>query len=205
MIGRVVATVVAMSTGLLVLADFFVSEGRLHAVATYLVRTASTVAAFALLLGLANLAGVHLRKVRQRAAGWGYSLVLLAALVATLVIGLVSGGPASAWMQRLFDAVLFPLEATLYSLLAFFFVAAVYRAFRVKNFESALFVFFGIVALLGQLPIGVLIWDQLPAIRDWVFDVPVVAGMRGILMGVALGTLATGVRVLLGMDRPYAD
>ena len=205
MITRVVATVVAMSTGMLVLADFFVSEGRLHAVATYLVHTAATVAAFALLLGLANLAGVHLRRVRQRATGWGYSLVLLASLIVTLVIGLISGGPASTWMQRLFDTVLFPLEATLYSLLAFFFVTAVYRAFRVRNFESALFVFFGIAVLLGQLPIGVLIWEQLPAVRDWVFDVPVVAGMRGILMGVALGTLATGVRVLLGVDRPYAD
>jgi hypothetical protein len=204
-ISRVAATVVAMTAGLLVLADFFVTEGGVHAVAAYLVRTASVVAAFALVLGLANLAGVHLRKVREHAEGWGYSAVLLAALLTTLVVGLVTGGPASLWMQRLFDTVLFPLEATLYSLLAFFFVTAVYRAFRVKNFESALFVFFGIIVLLGQLPVGVLIWDQLPAVRDWVFDVPVLAGMRGILLGVALGTLATGVRVLLGLDRPYAD
>lgn len=205
MISRVLATVVAMTAGLLVLVDFFVNQSSVHAVAAYLVRTASVVAAFALLLGLANLAGVHLRKVRQRAGGWGYSAVLLAALVATLAVGLVGGGPASVWMQRVFDAVLFPLEATLYSLLAFFFITAVYRAFRVKSFESALFVFFGTIVLLGQLPIGVLIWDQLPAVRDWVFDVPVLAGMRGILLGVALGTLATGVRVLLGVDRPYAD
>ena len=50
-----------------------------------------------------------------------------------------------------------------------------------------------------------MLWDQLPAIKDWVFDVPMLAGMRGILLGVALGTLATGLRVLLGVDRPYAD
>jgi hypothetical protein len=30
-----------------------------------------------------------------------------------------------------------------------------------------------------------------------------VAGARGILIGVALGALATGLRVLFGIDRPY--
>jgi len=33
--------------------------------------------------------------------------------------------------------------------------------------------------------------------------IPAVAGARGILFGVALGTVATGLRVLMGADRPY--
>jgi hypothetical protein len=28
-------------------------------------------------------------------------------------------------------------------------------------------------------------------------------GARGILIGVALGTIATGLRILMGVDRPY--
>jgi hypothetical protein len=101
--------------------------------------------------------------------------------------------------------VLFPLEATLFSLLAFFVIAAAYRAFRVKSFETGLFVVFGILVLLGQVPVGAMLWDQLPVIKDWVLDVPALAGARGILLGVALGTAATGLRVLLGLDRPYVD
>jgi hypothetical protein len=50
-----------------------------------------------------------------------------------------------------------------------------------------------------------MLWDQLPVIKDWVLDVPALAGARGILLGVALGTAATGLRVLLGLDRPYVD
>jgi hypothetical protein len=108
-------------------------------------------------------------------------------------------------MQQLFEVVLFPLEATLFSLLGFFVIIAAFRAFRVKNFETGLFVTFAIIVLLGQVPIGAMLWDQLPVIKDWVLDVPALSGARGILLGVALGTVATGLRVLLGVDRPYVD
>jgi hypothetical protein len=30
-------------------------------------------------------------------------------------------------------------------------------------------------------------------------------GARGLLIGIALGTLLTGLRVLFGVDRPYGD
>jgi hypothetical protein len=204
-VSRVVSVAVAMAVGLLVLSGYFVNESSIDAVGAYLVRTASIVAAFALLLGLINLTAAHVNKIRSRGRGWGYSLFLLGALAATLTLGFGTGGPASAWMKGLFECVLFPLEATMYSLLAFFFVLAAYRAFRVRSFESALFVLFGVIVLLGQMPVSTILWDQLPALKDWVFDVPVLAGMRGILLGVALGTLATGLRVLVGVDRPYAD
>ena len=75
-----------------------------------------------------------------------------------------------------------------------------------KSFETGLFVIFGVIVLLGQVPVGAVISNgQLPIIKDWVLDVPALAGARGILLGVALGTVATGLRVLVGIDRPYVD
>ena len=205
MISRILSTVVAMAAGLLVLADFFVNSASVNALSLYLIRTASIVAAFAVILGTVNVLTVHLGKLRGRDKGWGYSIILLGAMLFTLGVGFLTGGAASAQMQRLFEVVLFPLEATLFSLMAFFVITAAYRTFRVRSFETALFVIFGIVVLLGQVPIGVRLWDQLPVIKDWVLDVPALAGARGILLGVVLGTLATGLRVLLGVDRPYVN
>lgn len=204
MISRIAPVVVATTAGLLVLADFFIDAAVVDALGLYLIRTASVVTAFALILGLTNVATVHFRKIVNQDKRWGYSVVLLGALAFTLTAGFLTGGPGSVLMRRVFDSVLFPLEATIFSLLAFFLVAAVYRAFRVKSFESGLFVVFGIIVLLGQMPVGALLWDQLPIIKDWVLDVPALAGMRGILLGVGLGTAATGMRVLMGIDRPYA-
>jgi hypothetical protein len=207
LVSRTLATVVAMTAGLLVLADFFTDDRSINALGLYLVRTASVVAAFALALGMVNVLTVHLHKITHRDKGWIYSVVLLVALLGTLGIGFLSGGPASALVQEnIFETLLFPLEATLFSLLAFFVVTAIYRAFRVKSFESFWFVLFGVIVLLGQVPVGAVIsGGWLPIIKDWVLDVPALAGARGVLLGVALGTVATGLRVLLGIDRPYVD
>lgn len=194
-----------MTAGLLVLADFFVNAASIDALGLYLVRTASVVAAFALVLGVVNVLTVHLNKIYSRDKGWGYSIMLLGALFFTLGVGFLTGGPASMQMQDIFETVLLPLEATLFSLLAFFVVTAAYRAFRVKSFETGLFVVFGLIVLLGQVPVGAMLWSQFPVIKDWVLDVPALAGARGILLGVALGAAATGLRVLLGIDRPYID
>ena len=40
-------------------------------------------------------------------------------------------------------------------------------------------------------------------LRPWFQHVLALGGARGILIGVALGTLTTGLRVLLGNERPY--
>ncbi len=207
MVSRTLSTVMAITVGLLVLADFFTNDHSINALGLYLVRSASVVAAFALVLGMVNVLTVHLNKITHRDKGWIYSVVLLVALLGTLGAGFLSGGPASPLVQDgIFETLLFPLEATLFSLLAFFVVTAIYRAFRVKSFESFWFVLFGIIVLLGQVPVGsVISGGWLPIIKDWILDVPALAGARGVLLGVALGTVATGLRVLLGIDRPYVD
>jgi hypothetical protein len=115
------------------------------------------------------------------------------------------GGPTSKSGQFIFDFILQPLEATFFALLAIFIATAAFRAFRVRDLETFFFVLFAVIVLLGQVPVAIYIWPELPIIKDWIIDVPTLAGIRGILLGVALGTIATGLRVLIGTDRPYTD
>ena len=49
-----------------------------------------------------------------------------------------------------------------------------------------------VIVLLGQVPF----FDPLTAVKDWM-TVPALAGTRGILFGVALGTVVTGLRCLM--------
>ncbi|MCS7260634.1 MAG: hypothetical protein NZ765_07625, partial [Anaerolineae bacterium] len=89
MASRLVSVPIAMGVGLLVLASYFVADAQLDAVVDRLVSIASIVAAFALFLGLVNLARFHLNRLRTHPSQRLYSAVLLGALAATLTLGLV--------------------------------------------------------------------------------------------------------------------
>ncbi len=47
---------------------------------------------FAMILGIASLCHVHYAKIRTRASGWGYSLVVYLSMLATVAVGLWSRG-----------------------------------------------------------------------------------------------------------------
>lgn len=214
--GRILVTTIAIAGGLVVLADTFATQVTtdwvvpglkefVGSLAELLVGWTIIIAAFALLLGFGNVASVHWNRIKNRQAGASYSSVLLVSLISTLAIGLLSGGPNSTSSRFVFNYILEPLEATLFALLAVFIATAAFRAFRVRNLETFFFVLFAVIVLLGQIPLGIYLWSEFPVIKDWILNVPTLAGTRGILLGVALGTIATGLRLLIGADRPYTD
>jgi hypothetical protein len=203
---RIIPTVIAMAIGLIVLLDFFLDNLYLNALGQAFVDWAVILAAFALILGVLNLMIVHFKRIRHRKEGWGYSIVLIIALWAVLVPGVLdTAGPSGQWVSWVFNNVQYPLQAAIFALLAFFIISAAYRAFQVRRWESLFFVIAGLIVLLGATPLGRFIWDGFEGARDWVLAVPAMAGARGIILGVALATVITGMRLLLGIDRPYAE
>ncbi len=204
-IGRVTATVVAFVTGFLVLLDMAAQQswGDIFGISGLLVRWATIITTFAVLLGFVNVMTVHVSRLRSRKPCTIYSAVLLISMLGTLLLGI--GGPTSTNSQFIFNFILQPLEATFSALLALFIATAAFRAFRIHDLESFFFVLFALIVLLGQLPLGIYLWSELPMFKDWILTVPTMAGIRGILLGVALGTIASGLRILLGIDRPYTD
>ncbi len=199
---RTIPMSVAMAVGVLVLVDFFFDQTLINALGTFFVNSAVVVVGFALLLGLLNVLTVHLRKVEKREEGWLYSICLVAIAVVVLVAGVP--GPDTSAVNWIFENIQFPLQAATFSLLAFYVATAAYRGFRLRSLESIAFIMAAMVVLLGQVPVGRYVSEFIPAAKDWILDVPATAGLRGIIIGIALGTIATGVRVLMGFDRPYS-
>ncbi|MGQ9682303.1 MAG: hypothetical protein ACUVX9_07195 [Anaerolineae bacterium] len=198
---RVVPAVVAVLVGLIVLLDFLLENPLLDAAGAFLLEGAIIVGASALLLGLVNLLQVHERRIRRRESGWGESVVLLVGAAGALVITLAAWRtPTLDWFYRY---LLFPLEASVGALLAFAVVRAAMRLWRWGSVQGMILLIVGLLVLLGSLPgeSGPL-W-VLGVLRNWLLDVPVLAAVRGILLGAALAITATGLRVLLLVDRPY--
>ena len=195
--------VIAVVSGVLVLLGYFFS-GVLESIQSVLLGWAIILAAFALLLGIFNLALVHWKKLNAKGPNSIYSLVLLVSLGITIIVAGLSGptGGAALWIFNTFQV---PVEVSLLAILAVVLVYSVARLIsRKPRWYTVLFLVTVLVVLLGTVPL--FFFGELPlltSVRGWIAQVPAVAGARGLLLGVALGTVATGLRILLGVDRPY--
>jgi hypothetical protein len=109
-------------------------------------------------------------------------------------------GPGFKW---LFDNVLVPLDATMFALLAFYMASAAYRTFRARTPEATVLLLVAVIVMLGRVPIGELLYEHMPKISEWFMLWPTVAAKRGILFGVALGLIATSLRIILGIERSH--
>jgi hypothetical protein len=204
-------TIIALFAGWIVLISFIMQLVLPQADLTkvligwrvFLVNVAVIVAGMALLLGFVRLLNLHLRRVQQRKNG--YSLVALivaigvfVALVADRLSNFSLG--ASAFV---FNAIIAPIQSSLGALLAIFLgVAAVRMAQRRRTWGTLWFLVSAIVVLLTQIPVSP---DSFLLPIRQLLDALTLGGLRGLLLGVALGTLAVAFRVLLAIDRPQSE
>ena len=96
------------------------------------------------------------------------------------------------------------MDATMFSLLAFFIASAAYRAFRARTFEATLLLVTAVIVMLGNVPIGDIIWaDTASDARQWILDNPNLSARRGIILGISLGAISQSIRIILGIERSY--
>jgi hypothetical protein len=201
--------VIAALVGIVVLLGYFVNAEIILDLRQMLIQWAVLLAAAAIFMGLFNLLIVHWNKLNDQTPGWPYSAVLIFFFLVTLFLGLIFG-PDFEIIQLLFNYVQLPIEAGLMALLAVSLVVAGYRMMaQRRDFFNLVFILTTILVLIGNSP-----WlmgsDSVIAhlfgnVRAWVSQVWAAGGARGILLGVALGAVATGIRVLMGAERPYGD
>ncbi len=212
--GAAIATAITISVGFITTFGLLLTEemgvpgelvDTLGAIAGVFLQLVTITAALLVLLGVLNLLVVHVRRVRPRNRGPVNSLMLL--LSFALVIGAYvaeRGSDDPELTPVLLDTVLISVESALAALLFFALVYGAYRLMRRRvTWSAALFVTALLLVLVGALPFAEL--DVMGELRDWLLATPVSGGARGILIGIALATLVTGVRVLIGQDRSYRE
>ncbi len=160
------------------------------------------ITAGAFMMGSIGLTKLHITNIVRRKDGWFYSVVLLVALWGFFILGLVetANGPT---YQRIFNSTLKHLEATTFSLVAFYIASSAYRAFRVRNIEGTILLVTGAIVMLGSVPIGEAISSLFPVVKTWIMNVPNSAVQRGLQICIRLGSLAVALRVLLSLERAH--
>jgi len=204
----IISTAIAIASGILVLSGYFfgqTTDGQaslLIDIRLTLLNWAIILAGFAIFIGILNLCQMHFKKIQAKQKGAFYSLILIISLVATFLFGLID----PVQVRTIFTTVQLPVEASLMALLAVTLTYAGIRLLRHRrDLFSVIFLVAVLLILLGTAPLPFL--GDIPGLSDWVrpfiAQVMAASGARGLLLGVALGTLTTGLRILFGADRPY--
>jgi uncharacterized membrane protein len=206
---NIVPTVITGVVGVIVFATFLIPassppDSLLYKITTWrmpLVQIAVVIAGVAVLLGFIRLLSVHLQRIRRR-KGIVYSFILIFSALVTLAVTLLPGDTANMAKAVVFNDVIVPMQSALGALLAVFLALAAFRMLRRRRtFGSFFFLLSALVVLVTQVPIDV---PALTTVRQFV-DAFTTGGLRGLLLGVAIGIVATAFRVLLFIDRPQSE
>ena len=146
--------ITVMVTSILSVLLFFLPQAEV--LQTYLFMGAIVISGFAMLIGMDSLILFHARRV-QRGERVLYSSTLLITFFITVAWGILDwiriGSPFNprASFMWLFRNVYLPLDATMFSILAFYIASAAYRAFRARNINSFLLLVFATVVMIGRI------------------------------------------------------
>jgi uncharacterized membrane protein (UPF0136 family) len=194
--------------GAFMVSKFFLNVPQVTKVAGELEQWCLIIVGISIVLGVVNILRVNLKVVANRGRDWGYKLALIVSMLGMTAVGIVElivrkSIAGESVFQYLYRNVYTPLSATMFSLLAFFIASAAFRAFRARNFRAAVLLVAGAIVMIGRVPLGATIHPILPKLADWIMAYPNAAGQRGMVIGAALGVVATGLRVIFGIERPY--
>jgi hypothetical protein len=209
MIQRTLPIVVAGIVGVFMAVQFFVPHPAMRHGYNLVLDCKQVVFGFTLMLGVFSLLRFHGRKVARRTPDRIYSLVVIASCAASILAAVIAGTERGPYMW-LYDRVQAPMQATLFSLLAYFVASASYRAFRARSVHATLLLLAGSIVMLGRVPTGDLLAVDLgghrlslASLADWILGTPNLAAKRGIMIGVGLGMISTSLRIILGIERGY--
>ncbi len=167
---------------------------------------------FAVGLGVINLFQLHTKRVLKWNLDSINSVVFFVAMILMTVAHIMAKRPhpsefVTSLQKILFDGALQSLDATMFSIIAFYITSAAYRAFRVRSLEATLLLATAIIVMLGQITIGQLLTSSLPdylhieVVRNWILTKVNAPATRAIAVGLGIGSLAVGLRIWLGLER----
>lgn len=200
---RNIPLTICLVAGLMMIVQFFIPHPISTGVYSITTNWVRLISAFALVLGAGSLIIHHVIRLQRRQKGWPYSIVTLAGLAIMTVICLGWGLKAGKPGDVVYRNIQVPLGASMFAVLAFYMASASYRAFRARNKEATILLVAAFLVMLGSVPIGTAIWNKIPIISEWILTVPNMAAKRGIFFGIALGSIATALKIILGIERGW--
>lgn len=223
--------IIAFAMGVIMWARYYIpTEESAHLQDEY-ARWDIVIVGFAALLGLLSLIHHHWSKIRNKRPGFAFSYITLGAMAVMALAGLLpvrffgfagmqnSPDGLYTWM---FNNIQVPMQATMFSVLAFYMASAAFRAFRARSTEATALLITACIVMIGRVPVGdaLVTWMKdshmaftignatyafldFPKLTEWLLNVPNAGAFRGINLGIILSMIALSVRIIFGIERTY--
>ncbi len=172
----------------------------LNAIAGELFQWLMLLGGVAMLLGIINVVWLHGKRIQSGQRDWLLSLILIGVMLGVFVSGVIGSWVSqSPLLDLAFLSVVAPAQAALFALLVFFMAAAAFRYLRVSRTGGGWMLIGAILVLLVELPLS---YEWLPPgmvqATFWIVDTPVMAALRGALIGSGIAMLVVVIRMLAG-------
>lgn len=191
-------------TGIIMTIQYFIPHPWSEAVYENAMDWLVVIGIFAMPLGIYSMVHMQIIRIQRRSKGWGYSAVSMISLFVMLGLGYTQKClETGTFFMKIFEYIYIPIQATMFSLLAFYIASAAYRAFRARNLLASIVLGGAIIVMLGRIPIGESISPWLPRLAAWIMTVPNMAAQRAIMIGLGLGAVSTAIKIVLGIERSY--
>lgn len=198
---REIPMLITALTGFVMIFSYYFEVSFLKEGASMLSRWGVIILAFAMAYGVLTLTVTHGKRILQRGKDWQYSLILVAFMWTMVIAGVIPPMVSNPYATWIYTNLIRRMHVTAYALLCPYIAAAAYRAFRARSLEAGLLLVAGVLVMLKNAPIGAAIFPPLAQAGAWIYSVPNMAAQRGILIAIATGTVALGVRIILGYEK----
>lgn len=159
----------------------------------------SNIGTFALFTGFITIIIRFGRKVMNKEEDWQFGIYTLVVIFAWIMYGTYFGAFSSEYIKAYY-ATKVGLHAASIGMLVFFFLSAVFRVFRIKDLRGVVLPICASILVAANAPWAQKIFPGISNMGMWLMDNVQMPGARSIVMVAAVGGIALGVRILLGLE-----
>jgi hypothetical protein len=202
---RQIPIFIVFVTGMIMVMQYFIPHSYSEFLFTYANDFVIVIGILALPLGIFSLMRGTVKKAINDPKERLYALATIAGFLVMVIAGLqrTQFTTPGTLLQNLFNYIMIPCQATIFSMLAFYIASAAYRAFRVRTLLASMLLITAFIVMLRIIPLPEPLSSWNSSLVQWILAVPNMAAKRAIIIGVGLGAISYSMKIILGIERSY--